>query len=163
MGMSYLAIVKNPTGQKLFEYFMRFRKLNWWNWHGESPKPSDVRVLFCIKNGVKSDHQGMMVSEISSSLHVSSPTVTQLVKNLEASGQIERTMDEMDRRVYRVRLTDSGEATCQHARDAVGDAFEGLIAYLGEDESEQLAELLFKVFQYYSDHQTQLAGGDSMC
>lgn len=156
--------IKNETSQNLYEAFVRLRKINWINWSSNSQlKASDIRVLFCIYHEPQSDPQGMMVSQISSCLHVTSPTVTQLIKELEAKGLVERAMDESDRRVIRVRLTADGIDVVTKAQEVVSEAFHGLTEYLGEQDSEQLAVLLSKVFRYYTDGQLKQGGDDSTC
>ena len=83
----------NPTAQKLLQSFMQFNKAEWHQRTIAGCKPSEIRVLFCVKKGMKSDTSEMKVSEISKLLHVTSPTITQLIKGLEANGLIERNND----------------------------------------------------------------------
>lgn len=151
----------NPLTQKLFHSFMRLRKLHWFGGGHGGHKPSDIRVLFCIKSEGQPDVRGKMVSEISNLLHVSPPTVTQLIKGLEADGLVERRMDATDRRVIRVKLTEAGEKEIQEAKKRLADTFNGLIAHLGEEQSEQLVTLLNEVFKYYNLRQSQPDGGDA--
>jgi len=145
----------NPTTQKLMESFLQFKKLHW----NRSPvagfKPSEIMVLFCIKKRVKPDEPGIKVSELSSHLKVTSPTITQLVNSLEESGLVERTMDKEDRRAVRVRLTDDGENVIKKAWQAFSASFSGLVDYLGEEKSNELAELLAEVFSYFNERREQ--------
>ncbi|MFD1676412.1 MarR family winged helix-turn-helix transcriptional regulator [Alicyclobacillus fodiniaquatilis] len=151
---------ENPTVQKLFHSFMRFKRVKLHGGASSGRKPSDVRVLFCIKRGEEADVTGVKVSDISHHLNVAAPTITQLIKGLEESGLVERKMDEADRRVIRVKLTDEGEKTIQQAHKELSDTLDGLISYLGEEDSNQLAELLAKVCQYYSERQLRSFGDD---
>ncbi|PWI56799.1 hypothetical protein BM613_11970 [Sulfoacidibacillus thermotolerans] len=139
---------------------MRFRRLNWLNWNGTGPKPSDVRVLFCIKNHEGDHAMGMKLSEISQCLHVSPPTMTQLIKDLEEKGLVRRTVDHSDRRIIRIRLTAHGEKTVQQARETVAEAFQGLVDFLGEEKSRLFSSLLSEVVEFYTEHQTQLERED---
>ena len=93
----------------------------------------------------------MKVSEISKLLHVTSPTITQLLKGLEATGLIERHIDPTDRRAVGITLTKKGEMVTQKAADTFSASFDGLIEYLGEEQSNQLAELLTRVFRYFDE------------
>ena len=99
----------------------------------------------------------MKVSEISKQLHVTSPTITQLLNGLEANGLIERRIDAVDRRVVGITLTEKGEKVAQRASDAFFGAMHELVEYLGEESSEQLADLLFKVFRYFDEKETNLS------
>src|SRR5437588_5508793 len=107
-------------------------------------KPSEFGVLFIIKNGAKSESREMKVSDISKQLHVTSPTITQLLKGLEANGLVERRVDPTDRRAVGIMLTEKGEMVTQQAREAFYSSLNGLIEYLGEEQSDQLADLLAK-------------------
>lgn len=154
----------NPTTQKLMAAFMQFGKAAWHERIIAGCKPSEIRVLFCIKKGMRpgsSDSSEMKASEISKLLHVTSPTITQLLKGLEANGLVERRVDPTDRRAVGLTLTEKGEKITQQAAHDFSSSFDGLIEYLGEEESSQLAELLLKVFHYYSEKTTSMKQGDS--
>jgi DNA-binding MarR family transcriptional regulator len=151
----------NPTEGKLMRAFMQFSKADWHQRSIAGCKPSEIRVLFCIKKSAASGCHGLKpddmrvselkVSDISRLLHVTSPTVTQLLKGLEANGLVERHIDPTDRRSVGITLTKKGEQVTQQAADAFSASFHGLMEYLGEDESDQLADLLFKVSRYYNE------------
>ena len=143
--------VTNPTTQKLMTAFMRFGKAEWHERIIAGCKPSEIRVLFCIKKGMKPNESEIKVSEISKLLHVTSPTVTQLLKGLEANGLVERRVDPTDRRAVGITLTETGERVTQQAAHDFSTSFEGLIEFLGEEQSDQFAELLNKVFYYFSE------------
>ncbi len=151
------------TAQKLLSAFKRFNRVAW---HQESfmgCKPSEIQLLFCIKKGMTQSDTPMKVSEISKYMHVTSPTITQLLKSLEASGLVERHIDPIDRRAVRVQLTPRGELVSEKAGEAFFTSFSGLVEYLGEERSNQLAELLSDAFVYFTEreanlHQTQWSG-----
>ncbi len=141
----------NPTAQKLLRSFQEFHKAGWHQRSIAGYKPSEIRVLFCVKKGAKPDVPEVKVSEISKMLHVTSPTITQLLKGLEANGLIERNIDPTDRRAVGISLTERGEMVTQQAAEAFSASLHGLIEYLGEEQSNQLAELLSQVFRYYNE------------
>lgn len=143
----------NPTTQKLMQAFMHFRKVAWQHRSVAGCKPSEVRVLFCIKKNVSPENPVMKVSEISNRLQVTSPTITQLVKSLEADGLVERTVDPADRRVVGIKLTEKGEGVTKQAVDAFAARLNGLIMHLGEKESNQLSELLIKTSAYFNQRE----------
>ena len=142
---------RNPHAQKLMEAFSQFHRLNWKQSPIAGLKSSEIFVLFCIKKTVKADSAGIKVSDISNILKVASPTTTQLINSLEANGMVERAMDKEDRRAVRVKLTDKGERIIESASDAFFDSFNGLVNYLGEEKSNQLADLLSKAFVYFNE------------
>jgi DNA-binding MarR family transcriptional regulator len=152
-----MEISTNPTAQKLLRSFMQLNKAEWHKQSVAGCKPSEIRVLFCIKKGMKPGTPEMKVSEISRQLHVTSPTVTQLIKGLEANGLIERNSDPSDRRAVGITLTEKGEKVTQQASEAFSASIHGLIEYLGEEQSDQLAELLTRVSRYYNEKALQNA------
>lgn len=141
----------NSIAQGLIEAFSRIRSLKW----RQSPivglKPSEIMLLFCIKKRVKPETIGIKVSDISSALKVASPTVTQLINGLENNGFVERNIDKEDRRAVRVKLTDKGERLLEKASEALFNSFNGLVEYLGEEDSKKLMELLSKVYTYFNE------------
>lgn len=135
----------NPTTLKLMQAFREFYRSTWQERPIAGCKPSEIRVLFCIRNGK------MKVSEISKLLHVTSPSVTQLLKGLEINGLIERQIDPVDRRAVGITLTEKGEMLIKQSTRAFTQSMDGLVEYLGEEESQQLAELLSKALCYFSN------------
>lgn len=148
----------DPVVQKLMKTFLQFNKAAWGQHQRAIAgcKPSEIRVLFCIKKGCRPETGEIKVSEISKMLLVTSPTVTQLLKGLEANGLIERHLDLHDRRSVGVRLTKQGEEVTRQAQGSLVASLQGLIAYLGEEESNQLVELLSKVFRYFSEQEANV-------
>jgi len=147
---------ETPKTQRLMEVFNRFRRAGWHKPPLEGLKPSEVKVLFFIHRGSRNDPRGVMISAISSMMEVTSPTVTPLVRSLEKRGLVVRYTDEEDRRAVRIKLTEQGEAVTRKAHEAYTRRFTGLINYLGEEKSGQLAELLEQVYEYLDQqHRSQ--------
>ncbi len=141
----------HPTAQKLFQALMQFKRAELHQRSIVGYKPSEIRLLFSLRKGIRPECLEMTVSEISKRLHVTSPSVTQLLKGLEANGLIERRTDPADRRSVGITLTEKGYAVTQQAMNTFTESIIGLIEYLGEDESNQLAELLFKTSHYFDE------------
>ena len=137
--------------QRLMEAFLQFDKLHWHHSSIAGLRHSELTVLYCIKRKAAADGPGIKVSEISKILKVTSPTITQFIKNLETKGVVERGIDKKDRRAVPIRLTDKGEITVKKAMDAIFASFDGLVEYLGEEDSSRLIVLLAKVFSYFDE------------
>jgi DNA-binding MarR family transcriptional regulator len=149
-----MADLQSEIAQKLLRAFMQFRKTGWHEKKIAGFNPSEFKVLATIEHGLKDQKDVMKVSEISQKLQVTPPTVTQIINTLERDGLVERTFDPEDRRSVKIKLTQKGvEATFQ-ARNAFSETFTGLIDFLGEKESDQLADLLSKVIDYFN-HQSR--------
>jgi DNA-binding MarR family transcriptional regulator len=145
-----MADINSATAQKLLKSFMQFRKTGWHEKKIAGYNPSEFKVLATIKQGANDQKTEMKLSEISQILQVTPPTVTQIINILEKDGLVERTVDPNDRRAVKIRLTIKGVEVTKQARKAFSETFTGLIDYLGEEESEQLANLLAKVHQYFN-------------
>ena len=131
--------------------FMQLHKAGWHEHAVAGCTPSEIKVLFCVAKGMRHNNAIITVSEISKILQVTSPTVTQILKKLETNGFVERRADDVDRRVVRITLTEKGQDVVRQAREEFHASIEGLIEYLGEEQCNQLADNLSKVFQYYQE------------
>lgn len=144
-----------PTTLKLMRAFREFHKSGWQERSIAGCKPSEIRVLFCVKHGMKPGASAMKVSDISKLLRVTSPTVTQLLKGLEANGLIDRHVDPLDRRAVEIKLSEKGETFTRQSMEAFTSSIDGLVEYLGEEQSNQLAALLSKAFRYFSEREVR--------
>jgi DNA-binding MarR family transcriptional regulator len=146
---------QNMNALRIMRSFWQLKRSDWYRRAADGLKPSEMHVLVCIKRHEQCSPTEMKVSEISKCLQVTSPTVTQLLKGLEASGLIERHIDPSDRRAVGIRLTAKGDELARKAREAFLASFYGLTEYLGEEESQQLADLLEKVITYFHQENEQ--------
>lgn len=137
------------VAEKLMESFIRFRRLSWRQNPTVGLTPGEIIVLHHIKKALSTDAAGSKVTEISAHLNVASPTITQQINNLETRGYVQRNMDSEDRRVVRITITDKGETTLKVHSEAFMSTVNGLVEYLGEEDSNELADLLAKVFDYF--------------
>ncbi|MZP31384.1 MarR family transcriptional regulator [Heliobacterium undosum] len=148
---------ESGTAQTLLQAFMQFKRIEWHQRSVLGYKPSEIKVLFCIKKGRKSGSPGIKASEISQLLRVTPPTVTQLIKDLEIRGLVERAIDRDDRRSALIGLTQKGEKVTKAAADEFVRAFDGLVNHLGEAKSQQLAELLNEAFFYFATKEAPIS------
>lgn len=118
----------------------------------EGHKPSEMTLLITIARRSREGDEGLKVSEISRFMGLTPPTVTQLINSLEAKQMVERLPDANDRRVVRIKLTEQGGIITRRAKEHMNAALNRLVDYLGEDESNQLAELLLKVHRFIEDN-----------
>ena len=144
-----MAHFESETAQKLMRAFQQFRKTGWHEKKIAGFNPSEFRVLALIQRANENNSE-MKVSEISQKLKVTPPTVTQIINVLEKDGFIERTIHPDDRRSVKISLTEEGLQATEQARQTFTNTFLGLIDYLGEAESLQLAELLSNVHDYFN-------------
>lgn len=140
------------TAEMLLRSFLKFKRTNWKQKSAmpNGHKPSEIMVLFCVRDSGKPDFTHLKISDISRRLQIAMPTVTQLVNSLEAKGSVERIFVSDDRRQVFIKLTQQGEATTEKALKDFLKTFDGLIDFLGEEDSQLLAALMEKVFIYFN-------------
>jgi DNA-binding MarR family transcriptional regulator len=140
---------EKTIAERLLEAFMGFRRINVGHPQLFSGlTPGEARIIFHLKRMVPPDGPGVKVSELSNLLLVTTPTMTKQINNLETVGYVVKSADPDDGRVVRVRVTPSGDVAIREARDKLLAAMDGLVAYLGEEDSTRLAELLTRAFTY---------------
>lgn len=77
---------------------------------GVTATPSQMGILFLLSRG-----EGKTMSELSSALSIDNSTLTRLSDRLVKEGLIERTRDDSDRRVSKLRITGKGTAESRKA------------------------------------------------
>ncbi len=141
---------ENPVAHKLLEAFVQFRRLHWRHSPMAGLTHSELMVLFCLK-AARPAAAGLRVSEISSQLRVATPTITQQLNSLVSQGLVEKQRDPADGRAVCIRLTAQGECAMQAASDSFLASITGLVGYLGDEQSNRLAELLDSVAHYFQE------------
>lgn len=104
-------------------------------------------VLKMIHGGCKKaeDGKGVYVSHIAKHLKVTPSAISRMLRGLEEKGFIERQVDKEDRRNTYVFLTEKGEEIRQKVEAEMNQFSKDVIASMGEEEAEQLLELLNKL------------------
>jgi DNA-binding MarR family transcriptional regulator len=143
-----LSQVTNEEIRALINTFEKFTKADWHRQPIFGIKRSEMKVLLQIKDISLHGEQRVTTTEISKSLMVTSPTVTQMIKSLHQNGFVERSVDTHDRRVTDIQLTAKGEEVVQLARKRRIALYTGLIETLGKKKKEQLISLLDEVYDY---------------
>ena len=152
-----MAVEQHPIAKELMEAFMLMGRSALKDGRGKHGyRKSQIMVLYCLKDAASHGGPGLMVSEITKKLNVTSPTVTQLINELEVKGLVKRKVDAKDRRAVRILLTDKGRVLIERITETFLDSFNGLVEHLGEEESKQLAHLLKKASAYLIQSHLQL-------
>lgn len=140
---------ENQLANKLMEVFTQFKRIHMKQSPIEGLTPAEIMLLIRISKLAQPEEQGIKVSDISSSMRVAPPSITQLINNLEAGGYVERRMDKSDRRAVRVKLTKKGEEVVGKATEVFSQTINGLIEYLGEEKSKELIDIMENVYVYF--------------
>lgn len=80
----------------------------------------------------------LRVTDLAGRLHISQPSMTELVIRLERSGLVQRERDREDGRAVLVDLTDAGRRLRDQVRSERANYLEGLLARLDERERAAL-------------------------
>ncbi|WP_336787165.1 MarR family winged helix-turn-helix transcriptional regulator [Paenibacillus sp. MMO-177] len=154
---------EETAARRLIEVFMLFNKMNWNHQPMDlKQKHSELRLLVVIKRMGNGDEEGVKVSDLSKFLKVTSPTVTQLLNRLEEMGLIVRKEDPRDRRAVLVSLTEEGELTAKKALQGFMQRMNGLVDFLGDEDTEQLIRLLRKTTSYFEQINLNDSNGDDV-
>ena len=147
-----MTINNDQSIRDLIQAFTQFDKLDWEKKTIEGYKPSEIRVLTCIKQKNKHTPE-IKVSEISKQLNVTTPSVTPILNKLEQHGLVTRKIDEHDRRVIQVTLTNEGESLAKSALDHLYQTFATLQGSIGLEDSKELIRILTNVYEFFNENQ----------
>ena len=110
---------------------------------------AQIKLLTCF-----SDRDAFTMTELSRSINVTMPTMTAMVDRLVKSKTIERERDDIDRRVVKVNLTDTGRKVLKKLIRIRREEMEKILMNLNEEEMENyltsiemVARLLVKARQ----------------
>ncbi|PKR84772.1 MarR family transcriptional regulator [Heyndrickxia camelliae] len=143
----------NPIAKQLLHSLMQFRS-HFRPKAYKGLKPSEYKLLFTIKAARKHHDLDITVSGLSKYLQVTAPSVTQIINRLERDGLVERQMDPNDRRSVQVKLTKEGEEITEKVLEAYLNKLQGVIDYFGEEKSQQFAEMLSEMMDYFNQQES---------
>ena len=97
-----------------------------------------IRLLYL------SDHERLPQHEIGRQLGVTSANITYLIDGLEKEGLVRRIVNQQDRRVTFVELTEKGDELATALVPLIGEFMQATASALSEAEKRQFIELLVK-------------------
>lgn len=113
----------------------------------------EARVLYNVNFYEVHHHIGITIGELKDKLHVTSPTISQVVNDLEKRDIVKRVNDSNDGRITRVEVSDIGAKELQKAIDIVESRFVKLGNYLGEEKNKQLIEILKEMLTFFEQEE----------
>lgn len=155
-------ISEEKLSEALIKTFMQFGRLrmeealkNHMEHRHHRIKRSEMMLLLSLEYKEEEFPDGISVSDISHILRVKPPSITGVMTELEQKEMIERTVDASDRRVVRVKMTDSGRKFINDHKQCMVQQVEGLVNYLGKEKAAALIELMDETYQYFKDRKNQ--------
>lgn len=140
--------------QELLQVFSQFRRSHGPNHHPFSKlgiKPSEFLLLHILLEHGHDTSAGMKVTELSEKLQITPSAVTHTINSLEKGGFIERLAAPNDRRIVLVRATDKSKEIMKGLYAERVEFIEGLVTYLGEQDSKEFIRLFSKALAYFSE------------
>lgn len=98
-----------------------------------------------------SEGEERSVKALADSLGLSLPTMSRAVDGLFERGFVEREEDRADRRMKRIRLTDTGRTVPQALSEARLSALQELVSSLGAQEAESLGDALALILEGHAE------------
>lgn len=99
--------------------------------------PQQGRTLMYIQ-----ENPGTIQRQLADSFHLRNASVTNMLKNLERGGYIERKQDEKSARIKRIYITDLGKEQVDEMRKSFDSILEKLSKRVDESLLDQLIPLL---------------------
>ena len=91
------------------------------------------------------DHERLSVSAIGDKQFISRPQMTHIVDKLVSLGMVERTIDEDDRRVINVVLTDTGRKIMRQCDAIIRNSVRQSLSALDDKDIEEMSAALSKL------------------
>lgn len=109
----------------------------------------DMMVLDVILKAIAHQADGLVkMSDLSIYFHITPAATSQMVREYEGKGWIEREILDRDRRSVYLKVTDQAIALLKENEQCLMRGMMDFIAYLGEDDSDALIRILEKATAY---------------
>jgi DNA-binding MarR family transcriptional regulator len=105
-------------------------------------------LLVILSLNLDDKRRALSVSEIGGLLQITPAGATHLLNPLEEAGCIERLRNPKDRRVVLIGLTDHGSNIAESLISEINKKLNGLMDYLGEEDSRTLVRLMTKAIDF---------------
>lgn len=113
----------------------------------------EARVLYNVRAYHEHNKIGISISDLKNKLNVSSPTISQVINELEKRDIVKRVNDLNDGRITRVEVSEIGCKELKKAVAVVEGQFVKLGVYLGEEKSKQLIEILNDMITFFEQEE----------
>lgn len=120
------------------------------DFHDQHMRKRDVWMLGTLSGYIKDNQVEMIkMSEISTYFHITPAAVSQMIKEYERKGWVERTVLSQDRRSVYLKVTDEGlKMLKQNEEEAMKDLID-FLAFIGEEDSDALIRILEKAASFH--------------
>lgn len=137
---------------QLLHHFFRFRHTHWLKIPAGELTRTETGILIGIERATQ-EQKPFRISDLSKMMHVSPPTITQHIDNLESRGFVSRTQSRADKRAVNLTLTERGQETLRQHRQEIESTFKALVDHLGQEDAKTFCTLLSKTAEFFEDKQ----------
>lgn len=142
--------------RKITQLLYAFRKDNFLNNERKSKfklKHRDIMILDAI---MRINHGDLIkMSDLSDYFAVTPAAISQIIKQFEKEGWIERIHLESDRRSVYIRVSDEAQQMLKNCEDFMTKHLVDFIEYLGEEDANALVRIIEKAFTYANNRKQQ--------
>lgn len=139
----------SPQTRELARILFQFQRLNPPRQRLSGIRRSEFFFLAVLAQHLEPGVPGIRASEVSSLMEITPGAVTHILNILEKNGYAERTSDPSDRRIVLVRPTEGGLAVLNQAYSQMMETLDGLIDFLGENDSQEFIRLFSLALGYF--------------
>ena len=119
--------------------------------------PGHLKVLDCVHR-YEANNQSAKVSDIADEMQVTRPGITRLVRELEAFHALEKITDTQDKRIVRLRLTETGHELYAYYILQYHNWLAKQIEGISAADIRTTAATIAKLYQTLSTHTPKLQG-----
>lgn len=117
--------------------------------HEQHMKRRDIMALGMVQSMIAKQEDGLVkMSEISEMFRVTPAAVSQMVREYEKKGWLERVVLDSDRRSVYLKVTEEAIALIHKNEEEAMQSITDFIRYLGDEDSDALLRILKKANDY---------------
>ena len=133
--------------QKIFQLFYLFKQDNRYrNCKEEHMVHRDMMILHWMKHC--HDEEYVKMNDIADNFHITPAAVSQMMRNFENKGWVERTVLENDRRSVYMKVSDKAIQLMEETEADMHQKLVDFLTYLGQEDSDALVRIMEKAASY---------------
>jgi DNA-binding MarR family transcriptional regulator len=116
---------------------------------------SEFMFLAALIHNIAPGSPGIKASDLSSLLEITPGAVSHVLNELEKNGYVDRISDPSDRRIVLIHPTECGLSILKEANEELMEGLNGLVTYLGEQDSQEFIRIFSLALTYFRQNPSQ--------